>query len=193
MKHARLLLTFGAVITVGTLLSGTTPAHATFRREVTKSVENQSVAERDDGGGRSVVTDTRSLLVNGGFERGTSSWAVWPGSNIASWANGQVDPNARAYSGNRYGATNTTVSGGGIYQDVTGLTINPGDTYCASAMLGTQYPQTGARGVFAVWLLGGTNENGNRQFNGLGNGQNWTDVHTCATATSPHTSVRVQF
>ena len=79
------------------------------------------------------------------------------------------------------------------YQNVTGLTINPGDTYCASATVRTQYPDTGARGTFAVWLLGGANENGNRPFSNLRNAGDWTDVHTCATATSAHTAIRVQF
>ena len=64
---------------------------------------------------------------------------------------------------------NTSESGGGIYQDITGLTINPGDTYCASAFVRTQYPGTGANGIFALWMTDNKIEGSQISFGNLGN------------------------
>ena len=51
-----------------------------------------------------------------------------------------------AHSGGHYAATNTTSSGGGIYQDVA-LDTSAGQLVCASAWLRTQLPATGAAGT----------------------------------------------
>jgi hypothetical protein len=137
------------------------------------------------------ATGGGNLAKNGGFEIGGGSWAAMPSTNWVVYANGQV-AGEQARSGSHYGATNTSAGGGGIYQDITGLTISPGDTFCASAFLRTQYPATGAAGSFALWLLGGSNENGAVGYGALGNQNNWTESKTCVTATSPHSAIRIQ-
>ena len=138
------------------------------------------------------VNASRSLAQNGGFEQGGSSWSVEPGTNVAWYSSGQVTGAERARSGSRYGATNTSVSGGGFYQDVA-ATINPGDTYCASAFVRSQYGGT-ASGSLALWLIGGSsNENGSAGYSNLGTLNNWTPVETCVTATVAHSAVRIQF
>ena len=99
-----------------------------------------------------------------------------------------------ARSGQRYAATNAAQPGGGIYQDVGGLSVEIGDTVCAGAFVRTEAGRTGASGRFNVWLLGGArNETGGRRYGPLGNFGNWTKVETCVTATTPHSVIRVQF
>ena len=73
-------------------------------------------------------------------------------TNVAFYRNGQVAGES-ARSASHYVATNTSASGGGIYEDVA---VNAGaeDPYCASAWVRTQAPSTGAACSFVVWLLG---------------------------------------
>ena len=42
-----------------------------------------------------------------------------------------------------------------MYEDISGLTIGRGDTYCGSVELRSQLNETGASGQFTIWLLGG--------------------------------------
>jgi hypothetical protein len=133
-----------------------------------------------------------SLAVNGGFESGPSPWLTWPGTNYVAYQSGQITGEA-ARSGQYYGATNTSQSGGGIYQDVP-VSAVAGNVYCASAWVRTQYPSTGASGSFALWLMGGSStEGGNVRFSGLGNATDWQQVQTCVSATTSHTQLRIQF
>lgn len=130
---------------------------------------------------------------NGGFENGWGPWTAMPNTNYVNYQSGQVSGES-ARSGLHYGATNTSAAGGGIYQDISGLSINPGDVYCASAFVRTQNPATGAAGSFVIWMLGGAyNENGVATFSGLGNRTNWSQQQTCVSASTPHSTIRIQF
>ena len=64
------------------------------------------------------VNVTGSMAANGGFETGTSSWAIYPGTatNFQVYANAPGAPSAHGES--HWGATNTTSNSGGIYQDI---------------------------------------------------------------------------
>jgi hypothetical protein len=133
------------------------------------------------------------LAANGGFESGWGPWAALPGTstNYVDYQSGQVAGES-ARSGSHYGATNTSTTGGGIYQDVP-LSAAPGQVVCASAWVRTQAPATGGNGSFVVWLLGGSyNENGVASFTGLSNGANWRQVQTCVSASTGHSALRIQ-
>ena len=83
----------------------------------------------------------------------SGAWAVLAaGTNVANYTTGQIAGEA-ARSGRRYLAPNTPSSGGSVYTDIS---MNPSvpSTYCATAWVRTQYPATGARGTFMVWLVG---------------------------------------
>jgi hypothetical protein len=131
---------------------------------------------------------------NGGFESGSTPWQSSSGSNFVVYANGQIGANDKAFAGTHYAASNASSPGGGFYEDITGLTINSGDSFCGSAELRDQLSETGAAGSFAIWLMGGSsNESGSVNYSHLGNGANWKQFSTCATATTAHTQVRIQF
>jgi hypothetical protein len=135
-----------------------------------------------------------SVSQNGSFEAGSAPWQEGSNSNFAVYANGQIAPGDTAYAGTHYAATNATGPGGGFYEDISGLAINPGDVFCGSAELREQLNETGATGTFVIWLIGGvSNENGSATFSNLGNGANWQQFSACVTATTPHTQVRIQF
>jgi hypothetical protein len=132
-----------------------------------------------------------SMAANGSFETGGGPWAIYPGTSTlyAPFANGA----STAHTGTHFGATNTTDSGGGIYQDVsTGTTA--GQTVCGSAWVQTEAPATGASGTFGLFTLGGgAIDGGGVNFSGLGNGDDWTQVHTCTEASRTQSLVRIQF
>jgi hypothetical protein len=97
-----------------------------------------------------------------------------------------------AHSGGYFAATNTTVSGGGIYQDIA-LNTTAGETVCGSAWLRTEVPDTGASGQFVMWLIGtAATDLGGTPYSQLSYGDSWTQVHTCVEATGSHTLLRVQ-
>ena len=132
------------------------------------------------------------LLENGGFNGAWGGWAVVGGSNFAVYSNGQV-PGVNAYEGSGYAATNTSASGGGIYQDVA-ATIDAGNTYCASAEVVTDGKNGGGGGTLTVWLLGGSsNDQSSYSFSNLPGGSAWTPISTCVTATTSQNDIRVQF
>ena len=125
--------------------------------------------------------------------------AVWTGLMCVVWGEASAaSPHATMYteaahSGNYYGATSTTSSGGGVFEDVA-LTTSPGQLVCASAWVRTQYPAVGASGSFVIFLRGGSaSQSGKAVYAALGNLANWTQVHTCAESTASHTGLRVQF
>jgi hypothetical protein len=130
-----------------------------------------------------------SLVANGGFEvAGGQPWRPYPntGSNY-------VDYRGAGHSGSRFGATNTSGAGGGIYQDV-GLNTAPGQVICGSAWLRNEGSARAAAGSFVLWLTGGaSNEAGVADYSGLGNGSNWRQFHTCVEATTNHSNLRIQF
>ncbi|WP_186316088.1 S1 family peptidase [Catellatospora sichuanensis] len=133
----------------------------------------------------------KSIAVNGGFNKGSSNWTVFPDSNFAAYGSGVVGNNP--YEGTGFAATNTAVNGGGgIYQDVN-LAINPGDTYCGSAQVATQGATGGASGNFVIWLIGASHQNSLFALENLPGGDNWTPVTTCVTATTTYNKLRVQF
>ena len=135
-----------------------------------------------------------SLSQNGSFESGYAPWQEMPNTNFVVYPNGQLSPGDSAYSGLHYAATNTSAAGGGIYQDISGLSIHAGDSICGSAEVRNQLNESGASGSFVIWLLGGSAANkGSAAFSNLGVGQNWRQVTTCVTATTAQSDVRIQF
>jgi hypothetical protein len=161
-----------------------TGAHTTLRVQFYPTPGGPTV-EVDD-----VDVDV-SMAANGGFESGAGSWTPYPGTNTlyAAFATGATS----AHSGGQFGATSTTDTGGGIYQDV-GASTSAGQTVCGSAWVQTETPATGASGSFALFALGGSaTDGGGANFSGLGDGDDWTQVHTCTEATGAHSTVRVQF
>ena len=128
-----------------------------------------------------------SLAVNGGFENGGGPWAIFPGtkSNFSVYS-------GTAHSGSHYAATNTASAGGGIYEDVP-LNTTDGQVVCGSAWVRTEGTATGASGELALWLIGDTTpEAGTARYSGLPN-TTWTQIQGCVEATSPHTTLRIQF
>ena len=98
-----------------------------------------------------------------------------------------------AHSGSYFGATSTASAGGGIYEDVP-LSTGAGQLVCASAWVRTQFPAVGASGTFVIWLRGETTSvAGSAHYSGLGDLGAWSQVHTCAEATSAHNGMRIQF
>ena len=132
-----------------------------------------------------------SLARGGGFED-ASGWAKQASTNFVAYKAGDVDAAEKPRSGSRYAAFNTTISGGGIYQDIP-ASINAGDTFCASTFVRAQKGGT-ASGSFALWLIGGaSNENGVQAYANLATLDKWTPLSTCVTATTGHSAIRVQF
>ncbi len=134
-----------------------------------------------------------SLATNGGFDDGNGApWKIYPGtkSNYIVYGNSPGAP--PAYSGSHFAATNTSSSGGGIYEDIP-LKTTAGETVCGSARVRTEYPNTGASGSFTLWLSGSAASNGGAvHFSDLPGGT-WSLVQTCVEASTSHTNLRVQF
>lgn len=163
-----------------------TGSHTNLRVQFYPAVGSPTV-EIDD------VNVHESLVRNGGFESGGGPWRAYPGtsSNFTVYGNAPGAP--PAYAGTHFAATNTSSAGGGIIQDIP-LNTSPGETVCGSAELRTEYPGTGASGLFALWLTGSTvHESGEAAYANLGNSGNWTPVQACVEATGDHTNLRIQF
>jgi hypothetical protein len=138
------------------------------------------------------VNVQESLATNGSFEFGSGPWKTYPGtkSNYTIYGNSPGAP--AAYAGSHFAATNTSSSGGGIYEDIP-LKTTAGGTVCGSARVRTEYPSTGASGSFALFLGGSAATNsGSARFSGLPGGT-WSLVQTCVEASGSHTNLRVQF
>jgi hypothetical protein len=162
-----------------------TGSHTTLRIQFYPNPDSPTV-EIDN------VDVVRSLAASGGFESGQGPWAPYPNtnSNYVDYPNGPGLGAAR--SGSHFGATNTTVGGGGIFEDVP-LSTSPGQLVCGSAWVRTEGSATGASGSLVLWLLGGSpNDAGQASYAGLGNLGNWSQLHTCVEATGSHSTLRVQ-
>ena len=177
---------------VSTCVTATT-AHTQVRVQFYPA-PNSPTLDMDDVNVHDSLQVAAPVSQNGGFESGLAPWTPVGSTNYVVYANGQLAPSDAAYAGTNYGAMNTTSAGGSVYEDVSGLTISPGDTFCGSAEVRNQLQGAGASGSFVIWLLGGgSNEDGDENFSHLGNGANWNAVSSCVTATTAHTDVRIQF
>lgn len=126
----------------------------------------------------------RAGVKNGGFNNGSSSWTRSGTANFAVYG-----PSG-SYEGDGYAATNAATAGDSIRQDVA-LNSTAGRSYCVSAQVRTANGGSGGSGSLAVWLLGSTaSESSSKAFSSLTG--DWTPVSTCVTATSSHTTLRVQ-
>jgi hypothetical protein len=162
-----------------------TSSHTTLRTQLYPTPGGPTV-EIDD------INVTESLAANGGFETGTGSWAVYPGSSTNFDVYANAPGGTTAHSGSYWGAVNTSSDGGSIYQDVA-LNTSAGQVVCASAWVRTEAPVTGGSGSLALFLLGSSaTEGAGANFSGLGSGDSWTPVHTCVEATGAHTTLRIQ-
>jgi hypothetical protein len=161
-----------------------TGAHTTLRVQFYPTPGGPTV-EVDD------VDVDMSMAANGGFEAGAGAWAPYPGTDTlySPFASGATS----AHTGAEFGATSTTDTDGGVYQDIAAST-SAGQTVCGSAWVQTETPASGASGSFALFALGGSaTDAGGANFSGLGNGDDWAQAHTCTEATGAHSLVRVQF
>jgi len=132
-----------------------------------------------------------SIARNGGFNNGFNNWTGAADSNWSTYGPNVTGNNP--YEGTGFAATNTTVAAsGGIYQDVN-LTVKAGDTFCSSAQVATQGTTRGASGSFALWLIGGSQENSITTYANLPGGNDWTPISACITAATAHSKLRVQF
>lgn len=132
----------------------------------------------------------KNLLANGGFNAGFSGWRTSSGARVAGYASGVQGTNA--FEGTGYLATNSFAASGSIYQDVA-VNVPTGESYCATLQATTNGYSPGGSGTLAVWLLGGTPENSTLNMANLDGNSRWRAGEVCATATRPHSSVRVQF
>jgi hypothetical protein len=133
----------------------------------------------------------RNLVSDGGFNGSYVGWRGWPGTNMVAYPSGSAG--TTAFEGSGYFATNTSVAGGGVSQDIP-TAISPGQTFCASAEVTSGDGGSGAGGALVLWLIGGSsNENSLRAVANLPGGSVWTLAQTCVMATAAHTAIRVQF
>lgn len=139
------------------------------------------------------VNVRKSLATNGSFEFGTGPWRIYPGTQSTYLIHGNAAGAPSAYAGSHFASTNTSSSGGGIYEDIP-LKTSAGETVCGSARVRTEAPSTGASGNFTLWLTGTSASNaGGTHYSGLPTGNDWTLEQTCVEASSAHTNLRVQF
>jgi Domain of unknown function (DUF1906) len=132
----------------------------------------------------------RNLLTNGGFNNYLSGWHVAGGAHAAAYASGVAG--TQAFESTGYLATNASLPSGSVYQDVA-VKINAGDTYCVTAQATTARTAPGGSATFALWMLGGGGaENSTVHLSGLPGSSTWTPGEVCTTATTSHTTVRVQ-
>jgi len=126
----------------------------------------------------------RAGIRNGGFNNGTSYWTRTGSANMVAYGPSGV------YEGDGYGATNAAAAGDSIRQDVA-LNTTAGHSYCVNAQLRTMGGGSGGSGSLVIWLLGSTaSENSSKAFSNLPG--DWTPMDACVTATSSHTTLRVQ-
>jgi len=142
--------------------------------------------------GIDVVDVHQSLVEDGGFKLGDpGGWRTESDTHFAVARTGELG--TRPYAGNGFGAVSTTVSGGGIYQDIS-LPIRAGDSFCADAEVVSAGKRPKAWGTMTVWLLGDTApESSSIGFGPLPGKSQWTPKSTCVTATRAHADLRIQF
>jgi hypothetical protein len=146
-------------------------------------------------GGQTVGLDgatlVRPLLKNGGFNGATNPWRVMASTNMAPYRASATG--SYPYEGGGYLATNTRSPNGGVYQDVN-IAIAKGSRYCASGRFTSVGTGSTAGGRMVVWLLGGGgNEQANVTLTNLPGNSVWTLGQACVTATTNHTTLRVQY
>jgi hypothetical protein len=157
-----------------------TSSHASLRIQFYPAVGGPTI-------GIDAVDVHKALSQNGGFNNGTAPWSASGSANFA------VHTGSSSYEGSGYAATNASASGDSIRENKT-VSIASGDTYCGSAEVSTAGSGSGGSGQFVIWLLGGSSsESSTMSFSGLPGGGQWTPVQTCVTATTAHTSLRIQF
>ena len=133
----------------------------------------------------------QSFVADGGFSLGGGGWRTAAHSWFATEPAGKLA--TRPYDGDGFGVTNTSVLGGGIYQDIP-LPVSPGDSFCADAEVVTPGARSGARADMTIWLLGETRrQSASVSFGPLPGKSQWTAVKTCVTATRSHSDLRIQF
>jgi hypothetical protein len=161
-----------------------TSPHTVLRAQVFSAVHGPTI-------GIDAAVLVHDVVKNGGFNLTAANWKVWSRTNMVehrSSASGSI-----AYEGTGYLATNTTNANGGVYQD-NAKSVARGATVCASARFTTVGKGSGAGGRLVVWLLGGgPSEQATAVVSHLAGNSVWTFAQACATATSAHSVVRVQY
>jgi hypothetical protein len=134
----------------------------------------------------------QSFVENGGFDNhGSAGWHKAGHTWFESEAAGKLSTSA--YEGNEFGATATSVRGGGVYQAVS-LPISAGESLCADAQVVTAGAGPGAQGEMALTLLGKSpSQASSVPFGPLPAKGKWTPVSTCVTAAGPHSGFRIEF
>ncbi|MGA2529437.1 MAG: CHAP domain-containing protein [Acidimicrobiales bacterium] len=134
----------------------------------------------------------QSFVENGGFNNhGSAGWHKAGNTWFESEAAGKLSTSA--YEGNEFGATSTSVRGGGIYQ-VVSLPISAGESLCADAQVVTAGVRAGAEGEMALSLLGKSpSQASSVPFGPLPAQGRWTPVSTCVTSAGPHSGFRIEF
>jgi len=129
---------------------------------------------------------TSNLIKNSDFGQGGSNWSRTGGSTNFSVTSNNAG--TTPYEGNQFLSTNTQDSGGSVYQDVP-LTINAGDTICASTMLTSVGTGSGSSGNVTLWVNG----NGSSiNYNNIPGNNIWKPYKVCNTASSSATTFRFQ-
>ena len=134
----------------------------------------------------------QSFVLNGGFnDHGGTGWhktgRTWFGVESA----GRL--HTSAYEGGDFGATATSLPGGGIFQQAS-LPIRAGQSFCADAEVVTAGIRPGAEGEMALTLVGrSASQSSSVRFGPLPAKGQWTPVSTCVTSAGPHSGFRIQF
>ncbi len=156
-----------------------TTSHNKIRVQVYDNVGSPTI-------GIDAVDVHKSLVTNGEFNANAGHWSTTVGANMVQYPG---NSNQASYEGAGYLTTNSPRINGSVYQDIP-LTIISGNMYCAEAEL-TSIGSSGASGTLTIWLNGGNNnESSSHVFSNLPSA--WTPFKTCVTATTSHTTIRVQ-
>jgi len=169
---------------ISTCVTATGP-HSSFRIQFYDAPRAAALAIDD-------VDVHQSFVANGGFDdEGGIGWHKagrgWFGVESA----GKL--HTSAYEGSEFGATATSVPGGGIFQEAS-LAIRSGESFCADAEVVTAGARPGAEGEMALTLLGkSASQSSSVRFGPLPAEGEWTPVSTCVTAAGSHSGFRIQF
>jgi hypothetical protein len=169
---------------ISTCVTATGP-HSSFRIQFFD-------APRAPALGIDAVDVHQSFVANGGFnDHGSVGWhkagRTWFGVEPA----GKL--HTSPYEGDDFGATATSVPGGGIYQD-SSLGIRAGESFCADAEVVTAGARPGAEGEMSLTLLGRSGSQVSFvRFGPLPAKGQWSPVSTCVTSAGPHSGFRIRF
>jgi hypothetical protein len=172
-----------SVWTPATTCATAKSAHSTLRVQIYPKAGGPTV-------GIDAVNLTRNIAPSGGLNESSTGWTRGGSTNLVDYASGT---GATAYEGSGYLATNTSTAGGSVYTDIA-LAVKAGESFCVSAHAVTLGTGSGGGGALAIWLIGGGATDGSSKGIGdlPGNSQ-WQPLTTCVTATSAHTTMRLQF